>query len=312
MRLERVVIGVDFSKQSTAAVRWIANAFAPDAELILVHALDLSRPPDFVAWRDLPFDVDTAREKERLTSRLQRFGRSIRKASVRVVVHEGRAARVIANVAKAERADLVAVGEHTRRNPFRDMLSTTAEALLAMSPVPVLLVRRVPEGAPRGVLAPVEPSPVAPLVLRTAASLASSWDAPMTALYVLNAHWAARIAITSTEAKAHQVEERMIASARDWLHSTMAEAGVNADRALALVQLGEARRDIVAAASRDGTDLIVMGSRGAGGIGQVLLGSVARTVLRASPCPVLVLTDRTAEPALTEKSLDSGGSPRRE
>jgi nucleotide-binding universal stress UspA family protein len=80
----------------------------------------------------------------------------------------------------------------------------------------------------------------------------------------------------------------------------MVEAGVNADRALALVQLGDARRDIVAAASTGGTDLIVMGSRGSGGIGQVLLGSVARTVLRASPCPVLVLTNRTAEPALTE------------
>jgi nucleotide-binding universal stress UspA family protein len=300
MRVERVVVGVDFSRPSTAAVRWIANAFAPAAELILVHALDLSRPPDFVAGRDLPFDVDTAREKERLTNRLRRFGHSIRKDRIQVVVHEGRAARVIANVAKAERADLVVVGEHTRRNPLRDMLSTTAEALLALSPVPVLLARRVPEGAPRGVLAPVEPSPVAALVLRTAASLASNWGAPITALYVLNAHWAARIAITSTETKAHQIEERMIASAHDWLHTTMVEAGVNADRALALVQLGEARRDIVAAASTGGTDLIVMGSRGAGGIGQVLLGSVARTVLRASPCPVLVMANRTAEPALTE------------
>jgi nucleotide-binding universal stress UspA family protein len=300
MRLERIVIGVDFSRPSTAVVRWIANAFAPDTELILVHALDLSRPPDFVTGRDLPFDVDTAGEKDRLANRLQRFGRSIRKDRIRVAVHEGRAARVIANVAKAERADLLAVGEHTRRNPLRDMLSTTAEALLALSPVPVLLARRVPEGAPRGVLAPVEPSPVASLVLRTAASLASSWGAPITALYVLNAHWAARIAITSTETKAHQIEERMIASARDWLHSTMVAAGVNADRVLAFVQLGEARRDIIAAASRGGTDLIVMGSRGAGGIGQVLLGSVARTVLRASPCPVLVLTNRAFEPALTE------------
>ncbi|SNS10989.1 Nucleotide-binding universal stress protein, UspA family [Geodermatophilus saharensis] len=43
-----------------------------------------------------------------------------------------------------------------------------------------------------------------------------------------------------------------------------------------------------------GTELLVLGSRGVGGVSDLLLGSTAAAVLTAPPCPVLLLPDATA------------------
>jgi nucleotide-binding universal stress UspA family protein len=52
---------------------------------------------------------------------------------------------------------------------------------------------------------------------------------------------------------------------------------------------GRPDRLIVARAERDGFDMIVIGSHGRDGVARVLLGSVAETVARRSPVPVLVV-----------------------
>lgn len=52
---------------------------------------------------------------------------------------------------------------------------------------------------------------------------------------------------------------------------------------------GHAADEILKAAKKHAVELIVMGSRGRGGIGSLLLGSVAQKVLTASDCPVMVV-----------------------
>jgi nucleotide-binding universal stress UspA family protein len=54
-------------------------------------------------------------------------------------------------------------------------------------------------------------------------------------------------------------------------------------------KVGHAADEILRAARRAKVDLIVMGSRGRGGIGSLLLGSVAQSVLQASDVPVMVI-----------------------
>ena len=53
--------------------------------------------------------------------------------------------------------------------------------------------------------------------------------------------------------------------------------------------VGHASEEILKAAKKNKVDLIVMGSRGRGGIGSLLLGSVAQSVLSASEVPVMVV-----------------------
>ena len=55
------------------------------------------------------------------------------------------------------------------------------------------------------------------------------------------------------------------------------------------VRFGRAADEIVIQAKEDKVDLLVMGSHGRSGISHLLVGSVAESVVRHAPCPVLVV-----------------------
>jgi len=56
-----------------------------------------------------------------------------------------------------------------------------------------------------------------------------------------------------------------------------------------LLRTGDARHLIDQTAKELGADLIVMGTHGRRGFSRALLGSVAETVVRTAPCPVLTV-----------------------
>jgi nucleotide-binding universal stress UspA family protein len=56
-----------------------------------------------------------------------------------------------------------------------------------------------------------------------------------------------------------------------------------------LVDAGQPFGAIVDCAEKEGVDLIVMSSHGRSGLSRMLIGSVTDKLLRAAPCPVLVV-----------------------
>jgi nucleotide-binding universal stress UspA family protein len=73
----------------------------------------------------------------------------------------------------------------------------------------------------------------------------------------------------------------------------LAAAAVGAAPRLRLdVVEGSAGRMIVDRATLRGADLVVMGTHGRSGLSELVLGSVAHSVLRQAPCPVLVVPAR--------------------
>ncbi len=54
---------------------------------------------------------------------------------------------------------------------------------------------------------------------------------------------------------------------------------------------GRAAREIVAVATSRGSDLVLMGTHGRGGLYHALYGSVAEHVVRKAPCPVLAVCE---------------------
>lgn len=69
------------------------------------------------------------------------------------------------------------------------------------------------------------------------------------------------------------------------------------------VVAGEAAKEILQAANRDGADLIVMATHGRSGLDHFVLGSVAERVVRESPVPVLTVRGSSGDRVHIPKSV---------
>lgn len=85
------------------------------------------------------------------------------------------------------------------------------------------------------------------------------------------------------EREAEEVTEPIMEMAR--------EAGVSAERE---IRSGEAEEQILGLIADRGIDLVVMGTHARTGVDRVILGSVAESVIRESPVPVLTVTPDAA------------------
>ncbi len=112
-------------------------------------------------------------------------------------------------------------------------------------------------------------------------------DASVTALYVIpvpEGYWTA-FEESDDEVSSDDVEDR----GRDVLE-TATELAAEHDRDIETkVAVGQPDKKIVTLVEEDPYDTIVMGSHGREGVSRILLGSVAETVVRRSPIPVVVV-----------------------
>ena len=112
-------------------------------------------------------------------------------------------------------------------------------------------------------------------------------DASVTALYVVpipEGYWTA-FEESDDEFSSDDVEDR----GRDVLE-TATELAAEHDRDIeTTVVVGQPAREIVTRAEENPYETIVMGSHGREGVSRILLGSIAGTVVRRSPIPVVVV-----------------------
>lgn len=83
--------------------------------------------------------------------------------------------------------------------------------------------------------------------------------------------------------------------ARRWAEESLEEwAGKARGKGLKVrpvLRTGVPYREVVAVATDELADLVLMGTHGRGGINRALLGSVADRVIRLAPCPVLTVRE---------------------
>jgi nucleotide-binding universal stress UspA family protein len=143
----------------------------------------------------------------------------------------------------------------------------------------------------KNILVPVDGSSAAEKALDSAVELAGLTDAAISILTVYRHHG-------MLEASLSMVGHKDLGPIDDALrdHATaIAEAAkkraveLGAKAARAYVKNGPVARSILTFAENNATDLIVVGSRGAGTVDRYLLGSVSHKVTSVSTCPVLVV-----------------------
>jgi nucleotide-binding universal stress UspA family protein len=145
------------------------------------------------------------------------------------------------------------------------------------------------------ILVPTDGTDTARGALAHALALADVFDATVHALYVVDSEtsW---LTVSKDEVR-HTLRTVGEDAAREALSSAERLAG-DADMSLVTAtREGSPAEEIVAYATSEGIDLVVMGTHGRQGVEQRLLGSVTERVVRGSPVPVTTITDEATEVA---------------
>jgi nucleotide-binding universal stress UspA family protein len=138
------------------------------------------------------------------------------------------------------------------------------------------------------ILVPLDGSDLAEAALETALDILN--EHPTTTLILV------RAAESRPPAGGDRAEEdRALREAESYLNGVVAglrECGITQVRAA--VWSGPAAPTIIEAASAEKVDLIIMTSRGRGGAGAMIFGTVAESVLHGTRTPILVVRDVTS------------------
>lgn len=273
---------MDFAEPSLHAALWIAGQLSGAADILLIHAVDAPVPHDLSAARPRP-DADIAREvKAAADDRLSQLAGDLQARSVEVRTFADRPAWAISRAADEWGADLVVVGPHDGANSPWERLGSTAERVVRMSAVPVLMASATPTHRVERVLVAVDHVDLTPTVLHWAGLVATATGAKITLLH------AQETSVRPGEVTGGHFEQE---DERKWLDALAAELPATAEVLLEVVS-GEADNAVLSAARRISADLIVLGRRGRGRSLPAVLGSTVSRVLRSAPCPVLVVVDR--------------------
>lgn len=285
MRFDRIVIGIDFTTASVAAARWVAGHFAPRAELVLVHVVDV---PEHSALRgERAEDVAIRRDTLRAGAivRLGDVARSLDPMRVIWSVVEGDPPGALVREAARLGANLVVVGAHGRRPGPWNLLGTSAEAAIALSDIPVLVAIGMRDATPRNVLAAIGNRGIAPEMTDALRTLHAQLGAHVTLFHAIAAALPIDGAGPIADPKATEDVERGVDEWADGIcDDRLPRAAVSS-----AVMWGDAGMEIVAAAERLGSDVVVLARDRDARVRHALAGSVTREVVRHGRSPVLVI-----------------------
>jgi nucleotide-binding universal stress UspA family protein len=280
--LKRVLVPLDGSGLAERALTYAtAIAEATGAEIMLLRA---------ASGHTLPGVDPRERNQGAIDDAQEYIDKEVARVSARTtpcsgIVRFGHAADCIAESARTRRADLIVMSTHGRTGPGRWLFGSVAEAVVAASPVPVLVQRAWQPlfGDPLldehpTILVPLDGSPFAESVVEAAATLAEDLNARLVLLTVRS-------------------EPSEIHTASDYLAGVQRQvvfAHPNLETATDF-RYGEAAHGIEDAVAQLQAALVFMATHGRTGARRSVLGSVAGKLLQESDVPVVLLRPLPAE-----------------
>lgn len=212
------------------------------------------------------------------------------------VLH-GDAAEAVLSAAESEKADLIAISTHGRSGLRRFLFGSVATKLLEASAVPVLFLRPK-QGEDKGaagpvikkILVPLDGSAVAMSILPTVEEFAKTVGATLVLFHAVQPLTAYPGFEAAAMPSMGSVMDDLQAQARQILGRAAKEAESRGVQAEMIVCLDDATSGILRVGDEQKCDLIAIGTHGRGGLGRLVLGSVADSVVRRSadiPCLVI-------------------------
>lgn len=193
----------------------------------------------------------------------------------------------IASHADAIDADLLVMGARGAGFVRELLIGSTTERVLRKTTRPLLVVKQMAHEPYRRVLVPVDFSSRSLESLRLAQRLAP--QAEYVLLHAFEVPFEGKLRYAGVEESALsslRINARREATAK--MNDLVAVARVDENRVRRIVVHGEASTQVLEQEQAQDCDLIVIGKRGQGLIGELLLGSVTKHILAQSAADVLV------------------------
>lgn len=288
--MKRLLVATDLSPRSAYAVqRALQLAQSHGADVVILHVVDEDQPTAIVASEIKQVEDYGRRTWER------EFAKHAVPLDIRVVA--GIAYREIIEVAAKARADLIVVGT-PRRDILRQVFTgTTAERVMRLGRIPVLMVRRSARRPYESIFAAVDFSEYSENALDHAQRLGLLDDAMFTIVhaFVPMAEGLMRYANVEparirehVETNKQEAEERI----KRFLHRPRLRKIAARTKIASVAAKGYPFEVIERAVQRRGADLVVIGTHGAGAVRRLLFGSVAEEALRKLSCDVLAVPNK--------------------
>lgn len=285
--IERVLVGVDGSEAAGhALIHALRLARVTGADVRAVHVLE--SPALYGAGPSVDPRIVEAREEvgwNLLDDAADRAGQH--DVALETGMGDGRPAGVLAAEADEWRADVVVVGTQGHGAIARAIVGSVADELVRSAPAPVVTVREAPRAEPSDALerivVPSDGSEAARAAIPFAVGLADATGAELDLLFAITPELEGGAYLDRPVTEIEAAHEEMAEEALAPIEEACTEAGVGCER---FVVRAPAHRAIVDHAGERGADLVVMATRGRGGIERFLLGSVTDKVVRMATTPV--------------------------
>jgi len=286
MKARCILAGIDLGADTKKIVSYAACFSAGfQSSVRLLYVIDyLLTPPAYL----MPYIEE---EQKRDETELQRWNAVLEKQGISsgAKIMMGRLHESFVKAIAEYSPDLLVIGYQS--HAFRP---SSSERLIKSLMMPMLVVRgnraEMP-GSPavRKILCAVDFSDNAQKALATAADYAKAFSAELHVVHSIPSHtitsrWAVWEAVGNIDKD--QFDKQMQAEAEAELSRMIEKTGL---QLAAEVLHGNPSETICDRAGKGGYDLVVMGARGLSYIQGILIGSTTESVLRSSPCPVLIV-----------------------
>ncbi|MEZ4457332.1 MAG: universal stress protein [Gemmatimonadales bacterium] len=292
-RHPRVVVPLDGSTHGEQALPWAVAVAGPQGHVQLVHAVHDADPAFFSTEAGDQLAKQSAQYLEQLAGRL---GPGV--GSTAIGVARGRPGPTVVDLARDAGADLIVLTSHGRGPLSRFWLGSTADYVMRRSAAPVLVIRpeEVVAGKavlPHAAMILLDGSAEAERALRATDLLRLPHSTSLVLVRVLGTPYIPVPPVTfgaAPMAPDPTLVEREHRAAEDYLAAVadgLARRGYQnvIPKVLSSAAVGAAAVDL---ARELAIPLIVLSSHGRGGVGRLLMGSVADKVVRAGGPFVLV------------------------
>ena len=302
----KILLAIDGSRGAELAGRAAAELAArTGSELHVVHVFGImpwypvfpedtgpDEPEEPPAEEDRGW-ISERRARELLDEKAEKLG-SLGGAVAEAHLREGGPAQEIVGLAEELGAGLIVVGSRGLGGIRRALLGNVSDLVVRHAHCPVMVVRGLAGGKafafPARILLATDASEESRLAATTAADVAQRTGSELHVVHVGEL----RSVIHPERHGYHARYEELREGAQRQLEKQVEEiVSTGGTVAKTHLRMGRPDEEIVLLGEETGAGLIVMGSRGLGGIRRALVVSVSDSVVRHAHCPVMVV--RNAE-----------------